>query len=428
MGLFDRTQYSYWKTNQSYDLFWILSIVGGIFALDHLYLRSPLTFLAKILVNIFALGLWWIYDATQSSFNKDVVKLYGLGIPGMGPMGIGAGSLASKEGEKPDPKHANFLIYSLALIFGGLFGLDSFVSGDKNTGFFRLICLISIIFTPIAILFWLFNLGKLFFKTETVIEQNWEYFGAPKPEHLKKSILERLAEKFPFLQGFIGLFTSFKTTVTDLAEHPLSGLTTLKDDAEAAITYPIKEAKKVISGVTSSIEREAEIPIEEGKTLISEALGPVESAVKTVLSPLEAAVQPIASSIQGAEQITDDAIKLGTEGLKTVRNVGDGVINAVKSVGQLAMLPGVAATTINSVTPNAIKNVVDKVQQQQQGGSQEVSYLAYVFVGTIALIAVSGLIKTYQRLRQNTKNNVTAATAATKHKRTDDTPPEPTAV
>ena len=61
----------------SYDVFVGLSLIGGILALDHLYLRSPLTFIAKIIVNVLTLGSWWMYDASQALFNKDVVKVLG---------------------------------------------------------------------------------------------------------------------------------------------------------------------------------------------------------------------------------------------------------------------------------------------------------------------------------------------------------------
>lgn len=65
----------------SYKVFLGLTILGGFFALDHLYLRSPLTFLAKLVINILFFGVWYIYDIAQALFNSDVVKLYGLGIP-----------------------------------------------------------------------------------------------------------------------------------------------------------------------------------------------------------------------------------------------------------------------------------------------------------------------------------------------------------
>jgi hypothetical protein len=40
----------------SYDVFLGLSVIGGLLALDHLYLRSPLTFIAKLIVNVLTLG------------------------------------------------------------------------------------------------------------------------------------------------------------------------------------------------------------------------------------------------------------------------------------------------------------------------------------------------------------------------------------
>ena len=162
----------------SYDVFLGLSVLGGFFALDHLYLRSPLTFVAKLITNFFTFGAWWLYDASHAIFNRDILKVYGLGVPGLGPKGIAAGVLAS---DVPDKKHMSFFIYALALFMGGIFGLDSFIVGDKQTGFIRLICLISFILAPVAVIWWLYNTGLFLFKTKDVVNNHWEYFGAPPP-------------------------------------------------------------------------------------------------------------------------------------------------------------------------------------------------------------------------------------------------------
>ena len=133
-------------TYLSYNVFLILSLLGGFFALDHLYLRSPWTFAAKFAVNLLFFGIWWVWDAAQALFNEPTVRIYGLNIPGFGPKAIGAGVLAQ---EIPDKKHMRFFIYGVALIFGGLIGLDSFLLGQNELGFFRLICTITVIFMPI---------------------------------------------------------------------------------------------------------------------------------------------------------------------------------------------------------------------------------------------------------------------------------------
>jgi hypothetical protein len=74
----------------------------------------------------------------------------------------------------------------------------------------RATCLISFIFTPVAILYWLFNVGKFFFKTESVIEQNWEYFGAQEPPEHGMTLGEKLVTRFPFLQAQESVETSAK--------------------------------------------------------------------------------------------------------------------------------------------------------------------------------------------------------------------------
>ena len=63
----------------SYDVFMALAVIGGFFALDHLYLRSPLTFLAKIVINLLFFGVWWLWDALQAVFNDDVIKVADFG-------------------------------------------------------------------------------------------------------------------------------------------------------------------------------------------------------------------------------------------------------------------------------------------------------------------------------------------------------------
>ena len=176
-------------------------MLGGFIGLDHLYLRSPLTCLAKTIVNFSCFGFWWIYDILQALFNKDVIKVFGLNVPGFGPYGIGAGCLIN---DTPDPKHLAFLMYGLALVFGGMIGLDSFIVGQSYTGLMRIISLLSFIFIPVSIFTWLYNLFMCFFRT-TVVTNNYNvYFGAPK-----RSLSDQLFSAFSFLGPF---FEPFKKT------------------------------------------------------------------------------------------------------------------------------------------------------------------------------------------------------------------------
>ena len=159
----------------SYDWFIALTVLGGWVGLDHLYLRSPWSFLAKLLINTLFFGLWYFYDILQAFSNKDVIKVYGIGLPGFPAKRVAMGVLAM---DAPGKKHANFFIYALCLLMGGLFGLDSFLVGDRDTGIIRLLCLVSVIGMPIAFCWWIYKLFQFFTDTPSVVNQYASYFGS----------------------------------------------------------------------------------------------------------------------------------------------------------------------------------------------------------------------------------------------------------
>lgn len=159
----------------SYDWFIVLAVLGGWFGLDHLYLRSPLSFLAKLILNSMFFGIWYFYDIIQAFSSKDVIKVYGVGLPGFPAKRVAMGVLAQDE---PGAKHANFFIYALCLFMGGIFGLDAFLVGDRDSGIMRLLFLISIIGMPIAFGWWIYKLFRFFTNTPSVVNEYASYFGS----------------------------------------------------------------------------------------------------------------------------------------------------------------------------------------------------------------------------------------------------------
>lgn len=370
MKLFDRTQYDYWKGFLSYDLLWALSIVGGALALDHLYLRSPVTFLIKIVVNIFTLGLWWLYDALQLTFNRDVVKIFGLPMPTMGHEGLGSGVLAS---DIPTDKHASFLFYGLTLIVGGIFGADAFLTGNRKEGFVRLISLITVLFAPVAFIWYGYKLFRFFFKTGAVLDENWEYFGAPRPvEPRKPSILDMIGEKFPFLQRIIGIVETVKDTASDIIQDPLGALT-----------------------------------------------GPIEKEAVAILQPLESSVEPIVNTIKEGETVVENALNVARDGISAIRNIGKDITEIASSA---MIIPGAVTSTMNSLNPDQLtKNITVAKTAINQSGGVNSSFLGYILISTIAIISVSEFLLSFRRFRQN--RNVTERTNTK-----NDTPPEPRAI
>jgi hypothetical protein len=194
----------------SYNVFLGLTILGGYFALDHLYLRSPITFLVKCIINILCFGVWYWYDVLQAVWNSDVVKLYGLSVPALGPKGIGAGVLAK---DKPSKLHLNFLLYSVCLIGGGIFGLDSFVVGDNRSGLIRVLCLISVIGAPIAMGWWVYNLFWFFTDTEYTINSNSAFFGRPAGSFTSRLLSFIPTFLVPIIESVLGPITASINTV-----------------------------------------------------------------------------------------------------------------------------------------------------------------------------------------------------------------------
>ena len=347
----------------SYNTFLALSVLGGFFALDHLYLRSPLTFLAKIVINILFLGVWWLYDASQAVFNRDTVKVFGLQSPGIGftglGQGIGAGVLAS---DVPDKKHMAFFYYALAVLIGGAFGVDFFLTGNNRMGFLQLFLFITFIFAWVPIVWWIYKSIRLFVYTDDVIKQNHEYFGLPTPKEDYVSFVEKLILNwFPFLAIPLGIA---KTTAKVIVQNP-----------------------EIIAEVAGPF------------------LKPVTNVAETALHTADAAISTVQEGIQLGRNVVNKGTAIVDHAINTVDKTAEAATAA------LSLAPQAAALS-QGFTPGAVGAVLAQ-QAQQKGGSDDIGLLPYVFLGTIGIIAVSGLALSFLRSRQNERP------------RKDDSPPEP---
>jgi hypothetical protein len=110
------------------DLKWMSWL--GFLGLDHFYLRSPLTGLAKLL-TLGGVGIWWIWDILQVYTETDRVVKFGLSLPFDLKLGIAQGMITDH-----DPEYAqrsSFSWWQLASMFGFV-GADSFLLGKWGQG------------------------------------------------------------------------------------------------------------------------------------------------------------------------------------------------------------------------------------------------------------------------------------------------------
>jgi TM2 domain-containing membrane protein YozV len=273
--------------------------------------------------------------------------------------------------EVPDKKHMAFFGYGLALFFGGLFGLDSFLVGDNKSGIIRLVSLITLIFAPVALFWWFYKLFKFFFSTKDVINENWEYFGAPAPA----TIAEKFLSNFPILGTLFGpiidAIASPAQTAKDVLETALKPVTAV---AAPIVEGAIETAEKGIETVKSGIDT-AKLGIETGAELGGKVINTISSATKA-------------------------ATALGQLGSTGLGSVGDGA-------------------TFSAFTVPKAAAVLAGLTGSQQGGGSGSNVLAYTLIGTLGLIAVSGFILTYRRSKNSSDSKKNG-----KQQR-DDPPPSP---
>jgi TM2 domain-containing membrane protein YozV len=330
----------------SYHVFLGLSVLGGAIGLDHLYLRSPLTFLAKCVVNMLFFGVWWFYDASHAIFNSDVVKVYGLGVPGLGPKGIAAGVLAS---DTPSKKHMNFFLYALALMAGGIFGLDSFLVGDKQSGIIRLISMISMIGLPIALGWWAYKLFTFFFYTKKITSQYKDYFGAP-------------------------------------------GEST-EDQASGFLTRIIMRVLETVRGPAEVILKPVTDTVQMGIKTVGET---VTTGLKTVDNTVILGKAVVDKSSEIATQVTGaiDALSQAGSFLPATSLYSSITPEAVKSAKSALQSGGAFVNSVNSA----------KSPLQSGGAAEDLNASSYVLLGTLLIVACSGFIATF--LRSNVRKHV----------------------
>lgn len=136
LGPFEHTKGSSWGGSQISPLVLkVITVLGGFLGLDHLLLRSPKTAIAKLITNIFTLGFWYFYDIIQVFKDTDFIQKYGYTIPGLGPVGLGAGLLHSPTTpQAPEISPSPFYYLGYALMIAIPFGFSHFLAGDYYGG------------------------------------------------------------------------------------------------------------------------------------------------------------------------------------------------------------------------------------------------------------------------------------------------------
>ena len=280
---FFHTKSSFWKDKPWYPL-WLVQLLTifpftGFFGVDHMFLRSPVTAVAKGFINIFTLGLWWIYDILQVTLDRESVQKNGLTLPFFGPAGIGAG-MFTKEGSEVEGKAPwIFILYTLLTLLP--FGLDFFLAGDTVGGIIRLMTSLIIFLWPFGFIWGSYNMYRAWITPGDVMKRGvcrpWPLSIFLEPYHMVNTVLgpDLPGEGPPICepQGILGaimkpvntLADTTKTVVglaADIALQPAKDLTAAPGEAWRATVVPLQAAveKGLAPPITATLQAGQAIP------------------------------------------------------------------------------------------------------------------------------------------------------------------------
>jgi hypothetical protein len=169
-SLFDYTQRAYW--GGPWYPYWtliVISIFGGLFGLDHFWLRSPSTGFAKAIINIFTLGLWYVYDLVQILGEKESVMKHGLSVPIVGATGIGSGMFVDNQpGTTTSKSPLRYMAYLFLVLLP--FGFDMYIAGDTYGALAKFVCAINPLFWIIGFIWYWLTIGQTIFTPKSVFE------------------------------------------------------------------------------------------------------------------------------------------------------------------------------------------------------------------------------------------------------------------
>lgn len=368
---FDYTQKAFW--GGSWYPYWsliLISILGGLFGLDHIFLRSPVSGFLKFIFNIPTLGLWFFYDLIQILGEKDKVMKYGLSAPIVGALGIGAGMFTDNDPTGPRAK-SPFRYLGYLLLTCLPFGFDFYLAGDTNGAFARFLTSFIIFLWPIGFIWGLISMFRAFFMPKTLFKE--------------------------------GTYRMFPMTYFMDANGPsVLGPVDLPEGKDTCTT----------GGITSTL-------LAPVAAVAESALGILLPGVAPATAAISGAVQAGAMTAKTAADSTSKMIEAATKPATTAITQGSAVIQQVPQA--ISSLPAVGATAISKLASATTPEGLEKLAQKG-GGFIDTDYSNIGLFVLFALILGGGSFMAAKRL------NILPTTILSKKtngQERNDNPPEP---
>ena len=358
------TQGSYWKGAQlPYWVYMVVVVLVGGLGLDHLLLRSPMTFLMKLLIP--TLGFWYFYDIAQVFGERELVEKYGLGLPLYGPSGIGAGMFFNKDATNMSPptvpKPWIFMLYAVLSIFFFIIPLNKVLIGDyagciAQLSMYTVLVFFSLGLSAILAICWgIYDAYRVIFDTKGLFEKGAArvfpatyvmdpYFnkGALGPE--KAPVVKTDEDKSSIISKIINYVIGIYTFGPRMALSAATSAAKVATDTVSTVTGEVKDTvvqqgKDAVGAINSATGGLATKVI----TKVPEVASAAVEKGKEVATKVGEKVSGVATKVVGA--VTDKAQNMSN---KVVQKFADSAASIEKKVDD--SITGAAQKVVNKVT------------------------------------------------------------------------------
>ena len=346
------THGSYWYGAQlPYWIYTALTVIPftGLFGIDHLALRSPLTALLKGILNVPLLGYWYFYDIAQALGERDRLEKYGIAVPFYGPTGIGAGIFSGNKKIPVSPKQVprpwTYMIYVLTTCFFIAFPINKLVIGDYWGALAQVImylCFFTIITPILAVALGLYDVYRVGFDTKGLFDKGPARFLPASwiiSPYFKRDVLGPLDPDSISPSSWLG------RVIQAWWEVPIQ--------TGKAVSNTIAEAGKVTTGVVAEVGKETNEVIKEAGDVVHEA---EETAKNIAKSPTTGKLvnATLEFSKAAAHEVADAAKEVGDHAINTGKKISERVPVIVGKVATGAV-HDIAKDTVEPITKAVIE-------------------------------------------------------------------------
>ena len=427
------TQGSYWKGAQiSYFVYILLTIFFGLFGLDHLVLRSPLTAILKFLSIVPLLGFWYFYDIAQALGERDYVEKFGIAVPFYGPTGIGAGMFSGTKGIPEAPKNIpgpwRYFAYVLTTCIFLVFPINKFVLGNYIGGILHILMYILFPLTFIAIAWSFYDVFHVIFGTRGLFEKGVPHMVPASmllgPYFRRDAIGPYPPPPPPPPTWFQRLFTAWLEVPISAGKTVSKTIDVGRDATVGVVDTGITTSESVVKGVGSAVEG-------VGSATKAVTTGVANAVVGEVKDVAKEAGDVASTAIQTAKVATDAVAGTVAEGAKAAEGTAS-LLQKIPAIGEKVASemadPNKLIEAAKKSTPDVPTNIgsgalatAAATGAAQAGGaltllSDMPSVSTSVLLFSVALVAFSGYV--FYTMRNTYK----------KPEKSDDPPREPATV